>query len=178
MRKAAKVTPQELKVLFEQEIAKKFDIDKFSFHRLDKIGKIFNDISKVEFSFENYFWTETEESDLYVGLLGYRQIGNLSFIGVEAGGDWEFPVFFIIYLDNNKVFRGYVPKDGNTWNFDTKKALGNDEESDDKFLRKWIKKNRPDIILPDYPLQDDEGDIMWDREKVIKDFTTRILVND
>jgi len=47
----------------------------------------------------------------------------------------EYPVFFIVYLQDNK-WRAYIPKKGNTFNYVTKKALGNgyiDEKSDADF---------------------------------------------
>ena len=44
-------------------------------------------------------------------------------------GDWESPLVAIIYFDGKKL-RGYVPKDGNTYNHRTKKAFGNDRKND------------------------------------------------
>lgn len=59
------------------------------------------------------------------------QIGNLHFNEYIMGGDWETPVFFIVYWDG-KEFRAYIPKDGNAWNTDNHKAYGNHEASDKK----------------------------------------------
>lgn len=45
----------------------------------------------------------------------------------SAGGDWEHPVFYILYWDGKKV-RGYIPSKGNPWNHTTKMAYGNSME--------------------------------------------------
>ena len=59
------------------------------------------------------------------GLMGYTTLDNgLSFLGICAGGDWEVPVFFIIYWDGEKL-RGYIPIEGNPWNTTTRQAYGN-----------------------------------------------------
>ena len=48
---------------------------------------------------------------------------------MAAGGDWETPCFFILYLDQSRL-RAYIPEDGNNWNNKTKQAYGNDDEKD------------------------------------------------
>ena len=60
---------------------------------------------------------------------------GMSIIGVQCGGDWEYPVYFIIYWDG-KSLRGYIPTDGNPWNTDDKIAYGNNAESDAKNVEK------------------------------------------
>lgn len=98
--------------------------------------KIQKDLSKVEFDMENIEWVPGEA---YVGaddLVGIRTLPNgLTYMGVTAGGDWEMPIFFILYFDGKEI-RGYIPKEGNTWNFKTKSAFGNsDGEIDDKHFK-------------------------------------------
>jgi hypothetical protein len=101
--------------------------------------KVRKDIGKVEFDFENY---EFEPDNAYAGsgpIVGWRTHENgLPYFGVIAGGDWELPVFFIVYWDG-KELRGYVPTDGNTWNTDTKKAYGNGENGEDgiNMKKRW-----------------------------------------
>lgn len=105
----------------------------------ERDGKLGEDLSKVNFDFENCSCT-TGEYPMYGDLLGYNKIGNFEFCGCAAGGDWEYPVFFLVYLDKDgKTLRGFVPKEGNAWNYDTKEALGNDEEVDAEFLIKALK---------------------------------------
>jgi hypothetical protein len=96
-------------------------------------SQVSKDLSKVQFDAENI-----SDCDLYLNsvqhdgqrYLGYNTLGNgLSYLGVNAGGDWETPVFFMLYWDGKSI-RGYVPKDGNTWNTHSKEAFGNDEEND------------------------------------------------
>ena len=49
----------------------------------------------------------------------------------------ESPVCFYIYYDGYKL-RGYVPLKGNAINRDTNTAFGNNEEADEKFIRKEL----------------------------------------
>ena len=84
------------------------------------------DLKKVQFDFENYEFKNGEGYQGSTPIVGWQvSTSGLPFLGVAAGGDWEFPLFFIIYWDGKKL-RGYIPTDGNTWNTDTKMAYGND----------------------------------------------------
>lgn len=99
--------------------------------------KIQSDLSKVDFDFENCDTSRDYSS--YEGLMGIRTLSNgMTYLGCAAGGDWEYPVFFIIYW-NGVSLRAYIPKHGNVYNYDTKTAIGNDEEADKKFLMKQLK---------------------------------------
>lgn len=91
------------------------------------------DLSKVEFSFENIV---TKSDDLYgkhnkqTALVGYHTLSNgITFLGVQAGSDFEHPIFFIIYW-NGKRLRAYIPKRGNVWNTSEKSAYGNNKKYD------------------------------------------------
>ena len=107
---------------------------------------------KVSFDLENYFYEIAD--DLYGKnhLIGIRTLPNmLTFLGVMSGGDWEYPVFWIVYWDGNRL-RGYVPTEGNVFNRKTKEAVGNaDEEEDEEF----------------------EGEVEWDKIKA--DIERRIV---
>jgi len=94
--------------------------------------QIVNDLNKVEFSTENL---EITSRRAYCGakiISGFQKLGNgLTYLGITAGGDWELPIFFIIYYDGLKL-RAYIPKNGNTWNHRTKSAFGNGEDCDEE----------------------------------------------
>lgn len=109
-------------------------------------NKIIKDLGKVNFDFENSGCTE-EDNFLETKFIGFQTLSNgFSFLGCNAGGDWEHPVFFIIYYDG-KSFRGYVPEKGNTFNKYTKTAFGSEGEffdfEDEKNLVKQLKKIFP-----------------------------------
>lgn len=125
---------------------------------------------KVSFDTENH---QPDKSDGEIGpassLLGYHQLANgMHFFGMSAGGDWEYPVFFIVYWDGKKL-RGYVPTDGNPWNTDTNEAYGNDEEKD----LVNVKKRQP-IWASDAEEWDDGLADWFNADEVIKDITERI----
>ena len=72
---------------------------------------------------------QTNFGDTVIGfpLTGYQTLDNgLNFIGVQAGGDWEYPVFFIFYWDGEKL-RGYIPHYGNPVNLDLMMAFGSED---------------------------------------------------
>lgn len=81
------------------------------------------DLSKVNFDLEN-FESSNDKYDTWPHC-GFHTLPNgLSFQGFSAGGDWEHPVYFIIYWDGTKL-RGYIPTEGNTFNRKTKYSYGN-----------------------------------------------------
>jgi len=91
--------------------------------------KIVSDL-KVSFDTENFECADGKGYNGAETLTGFRiTTTGLRFLGCSAGGDWEVPVFFIIYWDGSRL-RAYVPTDGNTWNTDTKMAYGNDARAD------------------------------------------------
>jgi hypothetical protein len=127
------------------------------------LNKLDKDI-KVQFDLENVIYEETDPN----GLIGYHTENGLTWCGFAAGGDWEHPVFFMVYWDGKKL-RGYVPTEGNPWNSITKQAYGNDEEQD----LKDAKKRWPEIYTDlDRELLSD--DFEFDQESIRKDFMDRI----
>ena len=182
MRKAAKVSPEDLWNIFKEQAFREDGC-----LNINHVKSISNDL-KVEFDFENCYWDHTEEFDQWEGMLGYRILHPLSYIGITAGGDWEHPVYFIVYLDQDtRTLRAYIPKEGNTWNYNTKQALGNDDVADTKFLKEFIKKNDPkrheEIKLDEeegLPTHFDDpcesGDVLFDKAKIRQDIRKRIEV--
>ncbi|RDJ34980.1 MAG: hypothetical protein DWQ19_09100 [Crenarchaeota archaeon] len=119
----APITPEELREKFN----KKYE----DFHDfLYSDSKAVKDIQKIQFDYEN--WEEEEAfQDELKKLVGIHTLPNgMTFWGAQAGGDWEHPVFFILYWDGKEI-RGYVPKEGNVYNLKEKSAFGNNEEADE-----------------------------------------------
>ena len=130
------------------------------------------DLKKCEFDCENV--CDHNGSFGPIGLTGYVTLSNgFTFLGLAAGGDWEIPVFFIIYWDGFKL-RGYIPTNGNPWNTTTKQAYGNSINNTDG---KNLKKRYP----AKYGLMtDEEADSNWDWQKfdpslIEDDIKTRIV---
>lgn len=73
------------------------------------------DWSKIDFSTENMDVTAEKLTP-----------DGVPYLRIRAGGDWEHPLIAIIYFDGKKL-RGYVPKDGNSYNHQTKAAFGNND---------------------------------------------------
>jgi hypothetical protein len=124
---------------------------------------------KVSFDLENWEYKEkTDEGHL----IGLHTLGNnLTFLGLYCGGDWEVPVFWIVYWDGSKI-RAYVPTDGNPYNTDTKEAYGNDDDKDIKNARKRWPGVYDDITYADQI----DGDFEWD--KIKKDIETRLTLKE
>jgi hypothetical protein len=92
-------------------------------------------------------------------LMGMHTLDNgLTFFGFAVGGDWELPVYMIVYFDGKKL-RLYTPSYGNLVNLDFKSALGS-EDTDCKNIDKIIKKYEKLGVYPE-----DEDDF-FDRPAV------------
>ena len=131
------------------------------------------DLSKVQFDIENIDDQQAYGHNRKMGrLIGLHTLKNgLTFLGVNAGGDWEAPIFFIIYWDGKKL-RGYIPVEGNSWNTDTREAYGNDEEADLVNFKKRYPELAQKIKTEEsaYFLQK----IDFDPDKIEQDILTRI----
>jgi hypothetical protein len=88
-----------------------------------------NDLDKVSFDWENFEYTEQtrEFHSRENTFMGYHTLSNgFSFLGCYAGGDWETPIYLIIYYSGTEL-RGYIPSKGNTYNLKTKKTYGHED---------------------------------------------------
>jgi hypothetical protein len=183
-RKAAnhtRVSPEQLWETFHAKFP-----DGVNPYEFDRLGpKFMADISKVSFSFENFFYSHLDENlGRADGFLGYRKFWTrlpltcFSYIGCLAGGDWEFPLYFPIYMDKDgKTFRGYIPQKGNVWNYATKKAFGNDDQADKEFLIRWARHTRPEVHdrlrASDAELETDDADILSNPEAMASEMMLR-----
>lgn len=95
-------------------------------------------------------------------LLGIQHLDTgMSFFGYCAGGDWQMPVFFLVYWDGKKL-RGYVPYQGNLWNKKTMAAYGDHPEEDLQDIKaRWPSMEK----VEDF----DEVDIGWDTEQILQE---------
>ena len=85
---------------------------------------------EVSFSCDTFYYKEDPSDGEGPCFLGIKTLSNgLTCWGMVAGGDWESPVFFIVYFDGDRL-RVYIPTLGNPWNTNTKRAYGNDKEAD------------------------------------------------
>lgn len=136
----------------------------YLFQELLSNGQVKKDLSKVEFDLENisYLAEDNEGFDLYPEFLGFNITKTgLAYYGIRAGGDWEIPLLFILYYDGQNI-RGYIPYYGNTYNFTTNKAFGNDKDADEEYMKN-IGKTLDDI----YELEPDINKILHDIEENI-----------
>lgn len=97
--------------------------------------KIEADLKKCDFDTEN---VDCEKGyDDTKKIAGFQTLSSgFTFLGISAGGDWESPVFFIIYYDGENL-RAYIPLSGNPWNTDEKQAYGNNESDDSNAKKRF-----------------------------------------
>lgn len=121
----------------------------FDFSRLTPQVK--KDLCNVKFCSENVTCNaNTFGHSQENAIVGFHRLDNqFAFLGVEAGGDWQYPVFFIIYWDG-KELRGYIPKDGNSWNTGTMEAYGNNAEKDAQNAKKRFRVDDYDDLVRDH----------------------------
>lgn len=89
-------------------------------------GIVNDDLEEVQVDFENFEFLEAYSHAPMDKVMGFHTMQNgFSFLGCMAGGDWEAPVFFILYLDVDGDLRAYFPERGNTYWVPTSQAYGN-----------------------------------------------------
>ena len=107
------------------------DMDRIVYMLLEEnLPEVEKDWSKIDFSTEN------------MDVAGEKMTPDgIPYLLIETGGDWETELVAIIYFDGKKL-RGYVPKDGNSYNHKEKSAFGNNDsdaaEGAKQFGKKFI----------------------------------------
>jgi len=141
----------------------------------DLTPEVKKDLDKVQFDMENREWEGGEDNsyDGFEKITGFHTLPNgMPYLGCCAGGDWESPLFYLIYFDGKKL-RGYIPTDGNTWNTDTKTAYGSEqdvtdtEDAGEKAYTANLKKRFG---------VDDKNSAEPDDKAIIKDIESRITI--
>ena len=153
----------------ESELIEKFRVDwdpnngsilyDVLYELLNDNYQIVKDLGKIEFDIENICYTPVD--DMICGLTTLPN--GLACLKLMASGDWEIPVFFIIYFDGDKL-RAYIPMAGNIYNGFTKQAIGNDKDKDIQYLNKY------GISYDDVEIIDFDVDLM------LKDIQSRIEI--
>ena len=129
-------------------------------YRLSK--QIEEDVSWLEFDDENVLTSGFPD---YEKVLGFHTLDNgLSFLGFLIGGDWEEPIFLLVYYTGN-ILRAFIPKEGNSWNTDTMTAYGNDPEKDSENCKKLFGIETPRGIL-------------WNCQDILKEINEKFTFKD
>ena len=82
--------------------------------------------SGIEFDTENCTGDPNEPFDMPGFKFGQDMLSEGTFVmWFGAGGDWEQPIAFCIYLGKDNKIHAYVPKEGNCFNKETNAAFGN-----------------------------------------------------
>jgi TolA-binding protein len=94
-------------------------------------SQIQKDLTKISFDCENL--TEEDGEFAMEGFTpGYSLLPNdVPVLWIGAGGDWECPLAFCVYIGEDNRLRAYVPKDGNVYNKKEKAAYGNNDDYDE-----------------------------------------------
>lgn len=131
----------------------------------------------VKFDWENYEFEPSKEFEFEDNFLGIKEIEGRVFIGCFAGGDWEYPVYFLIYLQDD-IWRAYVPKAGNTFNYDIMQAFGNEDEKDLEFFKKVFPREFQYMDQEEYDPQNGDGELLHDLSKMHRDIIANIAVKE
>ena len=93
-----------------------------------EFSKVVSSKEVVDHDIENIEKKKSFGNVIGTDLAGYHFIGDFCFLGISCGGDWEIPIFLIVYIDENDALRSYIPIAGNCFNIDAMSAFGNEEE--------------------------------------------------
>jgi hypothetical protein len=115
----------------EASYGRMYVVDKYVHNGLmecaERENKILKDLSKVQFDWENCGCEPYKDDPC-----GFWMTSTgIPVLGCYAGGDWEDPVYFVLYPETPTTIRAYMPKDGNTWNLKNKTAWGSGEEDEE-----------------------------------------------
>jgi hypothetical protein len=141
-------------------------------HWMEVNAALRKDLSKIEFCDGNVCLQHDNLS-----LLGINTFPNgMPYLGMLLGGDWEASLFVVVYWDG-KQLRGYIPEDGNCFNYKTRTAFGNgddDEEIQELKLRGYSVHtvNDSNFSIPFYL----HKHFKWDADALTKDITSRIVL--
>ena len=135
------VTEQELRDM----------IDKEGLYEAVWSDRVQKDISKIQFDCEN-IGIEEDDFNMEGFEPGYETLASgVPVLWVGAGGDWEGPVAFCVYVGDDGELRAYVPSDGNVYNKEAKAAFGNDDDidqySDHEFDMAALRKDASERIV-------------------------------
>lgn len=108
---------------------------------------VMKDLSKVNFDMENTEFVGAFDMPGTEDLESFEMLGSFPVAWVAAGGDWEAPLVFVLYIGDKGELRGYVPKNGNAYNHKQKCAYGS-EENEEEF-------NEDDYVFDSDALRDD-----------------------
>lgn len=159
-RYAKRTTDQELRDL----IYLKVTTDKFPYCVEKDVNKIDFDFENIAFDGRNFSSYSDDKSSYDIHTLP----NGLVYCLCSAGGDWEVPVSFILYIDPNNQLRAYVPENGNVYNKEFKCAYGSEGEH-----------QVPDFDDPDWEpayTADDHNEDDLDMQLFEADVTNRIIV--
>lgn len=92
-------------------------------------GRACDECSAISFDFENFTADPDEPFNMPGYEVGYGVLpSGIPVLWCAAGGDWEMPIAFCLYIGEDGEIHAYIPRDGNAFNKHTNKAFGNDEE--------------------------------------------------
>lgn len=115
---------------------------------------------KIVFDFENLIYPIAENNistNKDNTIVSFYQLGEFAIMLCLGGGDWEIPVYFAIYIDDNNKLRMYVPTKGNSFNPYTKTAYGSEEETELDHIKVWKSLPKEWKADPDYVMEDSDG---------------------
>ena len=91
---------------------------------------IYKDLSKINFDMENIEYVGEFSTPGAEDLKPFEMLGEFPVAWVSAGGDWELPLIFVLYIGDKGELRAYIPKDGNAYDHAEKCAYGSEEDEE------------------------------------------------
>lgn len=111
---------------FKAEVAKAYE--KYWKNR-EFNSHVTKDLSKIDFDMENMTMADDKQGFNEYPCGTEELAPGFPVHFVNAGGDWEFPICFVLYWAGKRL-RGYIPTDGNAFNRQEKCAYGSEADSD------------------------------------------------
>ena len=119
--------------------------------------------------FENI--CKTPSQGFYEELLGPQCIIDFNYLGCQSGGDWQFPVYFIVYQYKNRIYV-YVPVNGNVYNHNTNMAFGDDRDKDFEYLHSL----NSNLVLDDNFDAVSEAEFIFNKDFIMSDIIKNFII--
>lgn len=90
---------------------------------------IIDELGCVSFDTEDYTDPDGDPFNMPGFIHGWDTAGGIPILWIGAGGDWEKPVAFCLYIGADDDIHAYVPEKGNAYDHARNRAFTDDGES-------------------------------------------------
>lgn len=93
---------------------------------IEESSKILKDLTKIDVDFENVDYIGRFRMPGTKDLNKFEMLNGIPIAWCAAGGDWQLPLVFVLYIGDKGELRAYIPSKGNAFDHKNKCAYEQD----------------------------------------------------